>query len=614
VVNPYAERKYVIGALLILVTLVYLGRLFHLQVVDRTYRLSASSNVLRYVTQYPARGLIYDRNGKLMVYNEAAYDVMINPKQLSEFDTADFCSILGVTREKVDDAIAGAREYSMYRPSPFLKQISAETYAVFQEKMYKFPGFFVQPRTLRKYTDQTAAHVLGYVGEVDDKTIETDPYYSLGDYIGISGVEKTYEEVLRGSKGVNVYLVDVHNRIQGSYMDGIFDSASVAGTDIYLTLDHDLQAYGEKLMRNKIGSIVAIEPSTGEILSMVSSPSYNPALLVGRIRSENFQKLSQDTLKPLFNRALMAQYPPGSTFKVVNALVGLQEGVVSYETEYTCNMGYHAGGISVGCHIHDSPLNLPEAIQNSCNAYFCNVFRSILDNPRYSSVTEAFQQWREHVLSFGFGQKLGIDLASELSGNIPESSYYDYYYGENRWKSLTLISLAIGQGELLITPLQMANLAATLANRGYYYVPHIYKEGANGSESARRFSVIHETTIDSTWFEIVAEGMDLAVNGPPGSGSTARIAAIPGIRVCGKTGTAENPHGEDHSIFIAYAPKEDPCIAVAVYVENGGFGATYAAPIASLMIEKYINREIKRTWLEKYILDTNLLIRDEENR
>ncbi len=603
-----------IGAILILVMLAYVGRLFQLQVIDKTYRLSASNNVLRYVTQYPARGLIYDRNGNLLVHNEAAYDVMINPRQLTAFDTADFCQILGVTREQIDESIKAARKYSLYKPSPFLKQISAQTYALFQEKLYKFPGFFVQPRTLRKYADSTAAHVLGYVGEVDERTIEENPYYTMGDYIGINGVEKTYEELLRGKKGVNVYMVDVHNRIQGSYMDGRFDTLSVAGEDIYLTLDHDLQTYGEYLMNNKIGSIVAIEPRTGEILAMVSSPTYDPSLLVGRIRSENFTRLSQDSLKPLFNRALMAQYPPGSTFKVINALIGLQEKVVSYNTQYYCDLGYHAGRITVACHSHPSPLNLPQAIQNSCNAYFCNVFRNILDNKAYGSVTEAFNQWRKHVVSFGFGDRLGSDFPNELKGNVPLSTYYDRYYGEGRWKSLTLISLAIGQGELLITPLQMANMAATISNHGYYRIPHIFKESAGGREPDARFREIHATTIDSSYFDVVVEGMDLAVNGPPGSGSTARIAAIPDIRVCGKTGTAENPHGKDHSIFVAFAPKDDPCIALAVYVENAGFGSTYAAPIASLMIEKYLKGSVSRTWLEQYIRDANLLNPNEEDR
>jgi penicillin-binding protein 2 len=611
--NQFVDRKYIIGGGLVLLVLVFTGRLFHLQIIDKTYRLSATSNVLRYVTHYPARGLVYDRNGELLVFNEAAYDLMINPRQLAPFDTLEFCEILQVTPQQVRDGIQKARAYSLYRPSLFLRQISARNYAIFQEKMYRFPGFFVQPRTLRRYTGNSAAHILGYVGEVDEKTISENPYYSMGDYIGISGVEKTYEEALRGKKGLNIYLVDVHNRIMGPYMDGRYDTMSVAGKDIYLTIDKNLQDYGELLMTNKVGSIVAIEPASGEILAMVSSPGYDPSLLVGRIRSENFQRLNQDTIKPLFNRALMAQYPPGSTFKVINALVGLQEKAVEYHTEYSCFGGYHAPGIRVGCHSHSSPLNLPRAIQNSCNTYFCHVFRNILDDKDFPGVTEAFNNWRAHLLSFGFGNRLGSDFPNELPGNIPEAAYYDRYYGANRWKSLTLISMAIGQGELLITPLQMANMTATIANRGSYHVPHILREFAGDFTIEPVFGEWHHTSIDTSHYDVAIEGMDLAVNGPPGSGSTARIAAIPGIRVCGKTGTAENPHGEDHSIFIAFAPKDDPCIALAVYVENGGFGATYAAPIASLMIEKYMTGKITRGWLEKYILDTNLISRSEKD-
>ena len=611
--NQFADRKYIIGGALVLVMLIFTGRLFHLQIIDKTYRLTATNNVLRHVTHYPARGLIYDRNGELLVFNEAAYDLMINPRQLAPFDTLEFCEILQVTPQQVKEAIQKARAYSLYRPSLFVRQISARNYAIFQEKMYRFPGFFVQPRTLRRYTDKTAAHIVGYVGEVDEKIISGDRYYSMGDFIGISGVEKTYEEILRGKKGLNVYLVDVHNRIMGPYMDGRYDTMSVAGKDIYLTIDKNLQDYGELLMNNKVGSIVAIEPATGEILAMVSSPGYDPSLLVGRIRSENYQRLSQDTIKPLFDRALMAQYPPGSTFKVINALVGLQEEVVGYHTEYSCYGGYQAPGIRVGCHLHSSPLNLPRAIQNSCNAYFCNVFRNILDDKDFPSVTDAFNNWRRHVMSFGFGNRLGSDFPNELPGNIPDAAYYDRYYGANRWKSLTLISMAIGQGELLTTPLQMANMTSAIANRGSYHVPHILKEYTGDFSTGPAFGQWHYTSIDTAHFDIVIEGMDLAVNGPPGSGSTARIAAIPGIRVCGKTGTAENPHGDDHSIFIAFAPKDDPCVALAVYIENGGFGATYAAPVASLMIEKYMTGKITRKWLEKYILDANLLSRSEKN-
>lgn len=611
--NIYENRKYVFGALLFLVVIIFIGKLFSLQVLDKSYQSTANRNVLRYIMQYPARGLIYDRTGELLVYNEAIYDLMVSPNLLEEFDTSVFCDILEITHEDVHNRLQNAKAYSYYTSSPFLKQISSETYAVLQEKLYRFPGFFVQPRPIRKYSKNIAGHALGYVGEVDERAIKSNPFYKMGDYIGISGIEKTYEEVLRGEKGVNVYMVDVHNRIKGSYQDGRKDRPAIVGTNIISTLDADLQEYGEKLMVNKIGSIVAIEPSTGEILALVSSPTYNPSRLLGRGRSKVFETLRTDTLEPLFNRPLMATYPPGSTFKVINGLIGLQEKVIFRKTEFYCYGGYTSGRIHVGCHNHDTPLNLPEAIQNSCNAYFCNVFRRILDNPVYPSVREGYNSWRDHVLSFGFGQKLESDFAFELKGFVPMESYYDRYYGKTGWSSLTVLSLAIGQGELGITPLQMANMTAAIANHGYYFTPHIIKEIEGETIIDERFYSKHITTIDSVYFPIIIDGMDKAVNDSLGSGSTARIARINDITVCGKTGTAENPHGEDHSIFVAFAPKDNPKIALSVYVENGGFGATYAAPIASLMVEKYLKREITRQWLENYILETDLIHSEKEN-
>lgn len=611
--NPFARRKYVIAGAVILVFIVYVIRLFSLQVIDKSYRMTASSNVLRYVTQYPARGLIYARNGDLLVYNEAAYDLMVIPAQLNEFDTVDFCAVLGLTVEDVRTRIQSARDYSEYTSSPFLKQISSLTYANLQEKLYKFPGFFVQARTLRKYSDNIAAHLLGYVGEVDERGIKKNPYYRLGDYIGISGIEQSYEDVLRGQKGVEIYMVDVHNRIKGSYQNGRYDTAAVVGTNITITIDAGLQKYGELLMQNKIGSIVAIEPSSGEILSLVSSPSYDPRLLVGRIRSQNFIRLSQDTLKPLFNRALMAQYPPGSTFKLINGMIGLQEQVLKPWMEYYCDFGYHVGSFTVGCHNHDSPLSLVGAVQNSCNAYFCNVFRSILDNPNYGSVRESFNAWTGYLHSFGFGERLHSDFSNELRGLVPTDTLYDAKYGPGRWHSLMLISLAIGQGELGITPIQMANMTASIANRGYFFTPHVIKRIGNDESINSRFQEKHVTDIDSINFIPIIEGMDLAINGPPGSGSTARSALLQGIIICGKTGTAENPHGEDHSIFVAFAPKEDPRIALAVYIENGGFGSTYAAPLASLLIEKYLTDTITRPWIEDRILNTDLIHLEKES-
>jgi len=611
--NIYAGRKYVIAGGVILLFLIYIIRLFSLQVIDKSYQMTASSNVLRYVTQYPARGLIYDRNGNLLVYNEAAYDLMVIPAQLSEFDTTDLCSILDLTVEEVRTRIQTAKDYSDYTSSPFLKQISSITYATLQEKLYKFPGFFVQVRTLRKYSDNIAAHLLGYVGEVDDRAIEESSYYRLGDYVGISGIEKSYEGVLRGDKGVEIYMVDVHNRIKGSYMNGRFDTAAVVGTNLTITIDSYLQKYGEKLMQNKIGSIVAIEPSTGEILCLVSSPNYDPALLIGRIRSQNFIQLSQDTLNPLFNRALMAQYPPGSTFKLINGLIGLQEQTLYPGMEYYCDFGYHVGNFTVGCHNHDSPLNLVEAVQNSCNAYFCNVFRGILDNPKYESISESFNVWADYVRSFGFGEKLHSDFTNELNGLIPRDTLFDAKYGTGRWHSLMLVSMAIGQGELGTTPIQMANMTAAIANRGHYYTPHIIKSIKKSGRIDPRFTEKHTTGIDSIHFNPIITGMNLAVNGEPGTGSTARSAALNGIIVCGKTGTAENPHGKDHSIFVAFAPQENPQIALAVYIENGGFGSTYAAPLASLLVEKYLTDTITRPWVEERILNTDLIHFEEES-
>lgn len=607
--NITTDKKYIISGIILITFIIILIKLFMLQIVEQSYKLSASNNVLRYIPQYPARGLIYDRNGELIVYNQAAYDLMVVKNQVKVFDTTEFASILGISKEQIKEGFIQIRRvkgYSPYKPSVFLKQISAKTYAVLQEKLYKFPGFEVHPRTIRTYPKIMAGHLLGYVGEVDEDMINKNPYYQLGDYIGINGIEKSYEKELRGKKGVSIYMVDVHNRIKGSYEEGQYDSAAVVGSDIVCTIDARIQEYGEKLMANKIGSIVAIEPKTGEVLAMVSSPTYDPELLVGRERTTNYRILQKDTLKPIFNRSLMALYPPGSTFKIVNGLVGMQEGVVYPTTRYGCAGGYPIGR-GVGCHIHPSPLSFTQAIQMSCNTYFCYVFRSIIDKPTYGSTENGFSVWKKHVESFGFGSRLGIDLPNELRGIVPSVNFYDRYFRKGGWNSLTIISLAIGQGELGTTPLQMANLASIIANRGYYYSPHVVKEVKGTTGIDPKFNEKHKTTIDSTYFSFVVEGMDMAVNG--GAGGTALIAALPKIRVCGKTGTAQNPHGEDHSVFIAFAPKDDPKIAIAVYIENAGFGGTWAAPIASLMIEKYLTDSIARPDLEKYIKDAIILDR-----
>jgi penicillin-binding protein 2 len=610
--DAFINRKYVIMALIVLAFFGLIVRLFIIQVVKDSYRLSADNNVLRYVTQYPARGLIFDRNGKLIVFNQAAYDLMVVPAQTSKTtDTTGFCTLLGISNQFFNERMKAAVNYSRRAPSVFLKQISNETYARFQEKMFLYPGFYVQPRTLRKYSKPVAAHVLGYVSEVDDALIKKDPYYKPGDYIGKSGIEEAYEKVLRGRRGVKIFLVDVFSRLKGSYAEGKMDTLAVQGTDIISGIDLDLQEYGELLMKNKRGSIVAIEPKTGEVLTLVSAPNYDPGLLVGRVRSDNYATLLGDTIKPLFNRALMASYPPGSTFKPINGLIALQEQVITPSTQFGCNNGY----LFVGCHSHRSPLNLEDAIMISCNSYFCQAFRRVLENPKYLSVSSAYEKWKTYLNEFGFGNKLGTDFVNELSGFIPATSYFDRYYGISKWKALTVISMAIGQGEVGTTPLQMANMTAAIANRGYFYTPHIVKAIGVDRTIDEQFVTKHKIDIDSANFEEIILGMEAAVNG--GEGATATVAGLKDIIVCGKTGTAQNPHGKDHSVFIAFAPKENPRIAIAVYIENAGFGATYAAPIASLMIEKFIKGEISNKALEQRMLELNLeekLIKSEAQR
>lgn len=596
--DAYLNRKYIIIALMIVASLGLLIRLFIIQVVNDSYRLSADNNVLRYVPQYPARGLIYDRNGKLTVFNQAAYDIMVVPAQTSKIDTAEFCEILGITSDLFKKQLKLATNYSRRAPSVFLKQISDMTYARFQEKMFNYPGFYVQARTLRKYSKPIASHILGYVSEVDDGIIRRDPYYKAGDYIGKLGIEEEYEKDLRGRRGVKIYLVDVFSRIKGSYADGKLDTLAIQGSDIMSSIDLDLQEYGEYLMKNKRGSIVAIEPRTGEVLTLVSAPDFDPSLLVGRVRSENFSKLLADTVsQPLFNRALMASYPPGSTFKPIIGLIGLQEGVITPETIFACHMGY----LKFACHSHPSPLDLVGGIMNSCNSYFLQTYRRILENPKYNTIGEAYNKWKSYLDQFGFGEKLGTDFVNEFKGFIPPATYFDNYYQKNKWKALTVLSMGIGQGEVGTTPLQIANMTAAISNRGYYYTPHIVKSVGPNHFINERFTTKHQISIDSTNFEKIVLGMEEVVKN-----GTGRIAALKDIIVCGKTGTAQNPQGKDNSVFIAFAPKDNPKIAIVVYVENAGFGATYAAPIAGLMIEKYIKGEISNKVLEKRILEANL--------
>lgn len=605
------NRTLLIGAIMVGIGFIFIIKLFILQVYDPSYKYSAESNTRRQVTQYPSRGLVYDRNGKLLVSNQAVYDVMVVPRDIVAFDSIDFCESLNLSMEQLRARFVQmeqdieSRYISTYKPSVFMKQLSAEQYGSFQEKLYKFKGFFVQGRTLRKYEYPSSAHVLGYVGEISDTKLKKEKYYSQGDYVGISGIEQTYEKELRGKKGVKYMLVDVHGREKGTFRSGRYDTAAIAGKNITLSLDIELQQYGEKLLNNKIGSIVALEPSTGEILSLISAPTYDPSLLIGRDRSSNFPILLTDSLKPLLNRAVQSAYPPGSTFKTINALIGLQEGTLKPYTTHECYMGYSTRGISVGCHAHDSPLNLCQSVQHSCNAYYCYEFRDILDDPKFDRIQDAFDNWKNHLVNFGFGYRLDSDFKNEVRGFVPNSKYFDKVY-KGSWDSRTVISLSIGQGELLTTPLQMANMAATLANRGTFFTPHIIKN-IEEEEIDERFLEIHDTGIDIQHYAPIVNGMELAVWG--GGGSTARIAQIKDISICGKTGTAQNPHGDDHSIFIAFAPKDNPKIAIAVYVENGGFGATWGAPIASLMVEKYLTDTIQpnRKWIEKRMLEGDLI-------
>ncbi|MDR3236015.1 MAG: penicillin-binding protein 2 [Prevotellaceae bacterium] len=597
------KKKFILCALVI-ISLILIIRLFYIQVIDDSYKNTANNNVLRYEVQFPARGLIFDRNGKLIVGNRTVYDLLVVPLELKAFDTLEFCAIFNISpaycKTLLDD-VHRRRKRIGYQAAVFMKQVPAETYGVFQEKAYKYPGFYVQARTLRNYPRNIAGNLLGYVTETDKKILEKNPYYKMGDYIGRTGIEERYEDALRGEKGVNIYVRDVNNRIRASYEDGAHDEAAVSGKNIVCTIDSDLQEYSEHLMRNKVGSLVAIEPATGEILAFVSSPGIDPSLLVGINR--NFQALQQNALTPLFNRAAMSPYPPGSVFKLANGLIGLQEKTLTPNTRYGCAMGYKIGR-GVACHAHPSPTNLRQSIQMSCNAYYCYAFRNIIDNPKYHDVEEAFLKWREYVESFGFGKKLGTDIPNEQPGLLPSVRTYDRIHGKDRWKSLSIISLAIGQGEIGATPLHLANFAATIANRGYYYTPHVVRNVV-GSNTDTAYTTRHYTGVDTAHFGVIVDGMYLAVNG--GAGSTAGRSKIADIDLCGKTGTAQNPHGANHSVFICFAPRDNPTIAIVAYLENAGWGGSWAAPIASLMTEKYINGEVLRDDLEADIVSKDFI-------
>jgi penicillin-binding protein 2 len=585
-----AGQRLVILGIFTSVIFIFLVRLFYIQVLEDSYTISANNNVLRYMIDYPARGMVYDRNGKTLAYNQTVYDLMVIPRQVKKMDTLEFCKLIDITVEDFRLKLKKTKAFSGIKASIFEKQLSAETYAAFQEKLYKYPGFYVQPRTLRKYPFNTAAHLLGYIGEVNEELIKKNPYYVLGDYIGISGIEQSYEKELRGKRGVRIIMVDVFNREKGSYRNGEYDTLGIPGVNLKSTIDAELQAYGEQLMQNKVGSIVAIEPSTGEILSLISTPAYDPNLMVGRVRSKNYGLLLKDPVKPLFNRAMMAYYPPGSTFKLTSALAALQENIIFRNTTFPHS--FVVGGHAVHCHSHP-PIDLLGAIQYSCNPYFCNTFRAFVDNRKWANSEEGYKKWRYYMESFGIGTKIGVDMPHELKGILPSPDFYTKIYGKSRWKASTIYSLGLGQGELGITPLQMANIMCIIANKGYFYTPHVIKEIGGKPNNSRNLSQKHLVPISVANFDLIQDGMQKVTQA-----GTARIARFDTITICGKTGTAQNPHGKDHSLFVAFAPRENPRIAIAIMVENAGFGAAWAAPIASLMMEKYLMDSISRPDLE----------------
>ena len=600
-------RKLLLVSLIVLSGIVYISRLFYLQIyTSRSYSLY-EDNAIRKVYDYPKRGNVYDRNGKLLVANQASYDVMVIPREVEPLDTLEFCSMLKITKEKFIKIFNKSRHYSPRLPSVFVSHLSKEDYAVLQEKMWKYTGFYIQKRSLRDYQTTIGANVLGDIGEVNRRIINKDPYYKMGDLIGKQGVEISYEKTLRGVKGVKFIQKNRFNKDIEAFKEGKFDTIAQPGKDVSITIDSELQAYGELLMQNKRGGIVAIEPSTGEILAMISAPTYNPNDLVGRNRSKNFNKLLRDTIaNPLYDRGLQAMYAPGSPFKALNALIGLQEGVVTTQDRFSCSHGYRYGNRKMGCHNHRSPTNMNSGIYESCNAYFANVYRRIID--KYPTPAEGMDTWSNHVKSFGLGGFLNNDLSVGQPGKIPSAATYDRSYGKNKWYTTFTISNAIGQGEVLSTPIQLANMAAAIGNRGYYYTPHIVK-AIKDEIIDIKYTTPKQTTINKEYFEPVVQGMFDVYNK-----GTAKHLQIPGIEICGKTGTAENftvidslkTQLTDHSIFVAFAPKDNPKIALAVFVENGYWGGRFAGRIASLMIEKYIRREVASTNMERWILEHTL--------
>lgn len=588
--HVYEYRKFVLGGIALLIVLCYIARLAFLQLSDEEYKSRADNNAFFNNVIFPARGVIYDRNGELLVYNQPAYDIMVVMREIHNLDTLDFCSTLGITREEFDRKMNTIKDrdknpgYSSYTQQLFMGQIPTSEFSIFQEKLFRFHGFYVRERTIRRYATDHCAHILGDVAEVSPADVERDEYYDPGDYIGKQGVERSYEPELRGVKGVEVLLRDAHGRIQGHYRNGALDQKPIPGKNLTLSIDAKLQALGERLMEGKIGAIVAIEPKTGEVLCMVSSPSYDPHRMEGKQRGVQMQEMQTDPMRPMLNRAISGTYPPGSTFKTSQGLTFLQEGIITPSTAYPCSRGFRFGGMKVGCHGHGAPLPLVPAIATSCNGYFCwGLYHMLSNRKKYPTIQNAMTTWKDYMVSMGFGYRLGIDLPGEARGMIPNAEYYDHYKG--KWNALGVISIAIGQGEVTLTPLQIANLGATIANRGYYITPHVVKK-IHGGHIADSLKVKHKTKVEKKYYDKVAEGMRKAV-----LGGTCRGANTAAYEVCGKTGTAQN-RGKDHSAFMGFAPMDNPKIAVAVYVENGGFGATFGVPIGALIMEQYIKGEL----------------------
>lgn len=606
-----SKRKYVLGGITCGIILIYIAQLFNLQIIKSEYKDSADGNAFFNRTIYPYRGTISDRKGRMLVYNQPTYDLVYIPREVQPFDTLDFCRTLGIDREYFDKRLKDIKDrrmnpgYSTYTLQTFMTQLNAQESGLLQEKLYKYRGFFIQKRTLRQYDYHSAGQLLGYVAEVSKSQMEEDNYYVRGDYGGKSGLELSYEKYLRGQKGTEILLRDAHGRIQGKYENGKNDIAPVSGKDLTLSIDIDLQAYGEHLMQNKVGSIVMIEPSTGEILCLVTSPTYDPSMLVGRDFVKNYKELENNPLTPLYNKAIQGMYPPGSTFKTTQGLIFLQEDIITENTMYACHGGYPPLGGRPKCHAHAAPLPLIPAIATSCNSYFCYGLAAMINNrKKYKSSPEAMDIWRDHMVSMGFGYPVGVDLPSEKRGFIPNGKFYSRNFKRDNWSASNVISIAIGQGEVTATPLQVANLAATIANRGYYHVPHVVRE-IQDTPLESKYTEKRETGIKKEHYQSIVNGMAMAV-----SGGTCRGAnLLPEIEVCGKTGTAENPHGKDHSIFMGFAPKDNPKVAIFVIVENAGFGATFGVPIGRLMLQKYLKGEVPASdkYIEDRIVNTTIL-------